>query len=61
MVGLFERQVAITEEGASYQGVMGSLAFSVQPAGSTRNASGTRTLLHFTFLGTCRRHGGAAQ
>jgi hypothetical protein len=39
----------------------GSLGFSVLPAGSSRQANGTRTLLHVVFLGTCRRHGGAAQ
>jgi hypothetical protein len=39
----------------------GSLGYSILPAGSSRSTDGTRTLLHVAFLGTCRRHGGAAQ
>lgn len=39
----------------------GSLGYSILPAGSSRNADGTRTLLHVAFLGTCRRHGRGAQ
>jgi hypothetical protein len=37
----------------------GSLAFSILPSGSSREANGTRTLLHVVFLGTCRRREGA--
>jgi len=33
----------------------GNAAFSILPAGSVRNESGARTLLHVVFLGTCRR------
>jgi len=39
----------------------GSLGYSILPAGSSRNPDGTRTLLHVAFLGTCRRHDGAAR
>ena len=39
----------------------GSAAFSILPAGSSREANGTRTLLHVVFVGTCRRPNGAAR
>jgi hypothetical protein len=39
----------------------GSAAFSILPAGSTRETNGTRTLLHVVFVGTCRRANGAAR
>ena len=38
----------------------GSLAFSILPAGSSRDASGTRSILHVAFLGTCSRRSGAS-
>jgi hypothetical protein len=39
----------------------GNATFSILPAGSSRESNGTRTLLHVAFVGTCRRHNGAAQ
>jgi hypothetical protein len=37
----------------------GDMAFSILPAGSSRDAAtDTRTLLHVVFLGTCRRREG---
>jgi hypothetical protein len=40
----------------------GSAAFSILPAGSSRDAAtGARSLLHVVFLGTCRRQNGAAR
>jgi hypothetical protein len=37
----------------------GNLTFSVLPAGSTRQANGTRSLMHVVFVGTCTRRAGA--
>lgn len=33
----------------------GNVAFSILPAGSSRNEDGTRSLLHVAFVGTCQR------
>ncbi len=38
----------------------GSLAFSILPAGSARQQSGARSILHVVFVGACRRLSGAS-